>query len=1084
MKRKKANRRKILKDANKNMYQVFVGFLVMFMIFKPVFPLHGTYAQEASADSSQSASDSSIGSNSAETQEPPTETVVIDTGDSAAIVVVDNDVNENQADVTINPPPATSTDPIIDSPESTTTTPTSTEPVIADSDQNATSTSPISDQDNATSTPPVTENTDTQNDSLSLPPMCVASTSQENSPADASANESSADSTDSGTATTTVAVTNNNESAVCSTINGKNSTGANGADNNNANIDIDTGNALTEVDVDTTQNLNETRIHDNCSGGMDCSSTSTATSTQTLILNNNAASTTNAIETDTVTGKNSSQNNTGNTDINTGDIMSFANVSNFVNTNVTGDGEIIAADVYGNVSGDLDISGQYGGGGLFSSESVVNNSMSINNNNISSVDNTISSNSFSGSNTATENGGNVNIETGDILSLVNIANIVNTNIYGNQWYYILLNIFGNWAGSIILPNAEQLMREAQGAQGVENQFSSVNVSNENTAELENNVNLSASSGENQSLANGGATQIETGNVASLVKIVNELNTNIFNNFWDLIKINIFGLWSGSVFGLPENASYMTTSDGIIVYFDRSGAGSENPLRIDGSGEISSGNGLSIENNNSVSVANNVELTANSGSNIAEGNSGNVKIKTGNVRAGVNIANILNTNIVGNHWNYAVINVFGSWNGSLEFGRPNLWVKESISHENETVPVNTTITYTIEFGNSGDGTATNISILHDYPEDFLITQDIGLGENLGDALRFNVGSLGVGETKSFTFTAVVNPNIAWGEFTAKNPVNITARENDRNLADNSSNASFIISHPEPPRGSGGVSIASANQGPGQTTQPNSITQVSFEVVKTNNAKGAVMPGDKISYKIVVFNEANVSASSVQVKDELKDASGNIVATNNWELGEVLDREEVTIDYDVVLFKDVKAGVYTNTAYVRGWDKGKNDWAYGEAKSSITVEVKEEIKVQEEQAPIVSLPISNPKLPVKIKKAKIAREIITNSLESDTATSTLPMGVVLGASHIGELAYDYSFAQNFMFAATGIFGPLILLFFIFKKKRDDEEDLMLEKQARTASLKKFLIVFKKFQKSASNILKMFFKFIIVIKIILFK
>ncbi|KXK07629.1 MAG: hypothetical protein UZ21_OP11001000988 [Microgenomates bacterium OLB22] len=44
--------------------------------------------------------------------------------------------------------------------------------------------------------------------------------------------------------------------------------------------------------------------------------------------------------------------------------------------------------------------------------------------------------------------GSGSITTGDATVTAKILNLLNTNIVGNNWYYVMVNVFGNWKGNI------------------------------------------------------------------------------------------------------------------------------------------------------------------------------------------------------------------------------------------------------------------------------------------------------------------------------------------------------------------------------------------------------------------------------------------------------------------------------------------------------------------------------------------------------------------------------------------------------------------------------------------------------------
>ncbi|MFZ2522042.1 MAG: peptidoglycan-binding protein [Minisyncoccia bacterium] len=77
-------------------------------------------------------------------------------------------------------------------------------------------------------------------------------------------------------------------------------------------------------------------------------------------------------------------------------------------------------------------------------------------------------------------------------------------------------------------------------------------SSTNTANLENNVEVFALTGENEAVTENGTSTISTGNAYAVANVVNFVNTNIIGRNWIFALFNIFGDWSGDIeFGKPN-----------------------------------------------------------------------------------------------------------------------------------------------------------------------------------------------------------------------------------------------------------------------------------------------------------------------------------------------------------------------------------------------------------------------------------------------------------------------------------------------------------------------------------------------------
>lgn len=138
--------------------------------------------------------------------------------------------------------------------------------------------------------------------------------------------------------------------------------------------------------------------------------------------------------------------------------------------------------------------------------------------NTAEITNNIDINANTGGNTADNNtGGDTTISTGDITGEVDILNIGNVNAAGpssNTTSTTDVSITDNGTGST---NTVTI--------NLSNPF---NLSQNNSAEIENNVNIDANTGGNSASGNtGGSANISTGDISFATNIINCLNFNFF-----------------------------------------------------------------------------------------------------------------------------------------------------------------------------------------------------------------------------------------------------------------------------------------------------------------------------------------------------------------------------------------------------------------------------------------------------------------------------------------------------------------------------------------------------------------------------
>ncbi len=224
-------------------------------------------------------------------------------------------------------------------------------------------------------------------------------------------------------------------------------------------------------------------------------------------------------------------------------------------------------------------------------------------NNDTVVNNDVVVDANSGNNTANANSGDTLIETGNSRVEATVVNEVNSSVVHaadccNQ--PIDVQIQGNGDTSA---NAVSL-----------NQSTTQTVFQNNAASLLNTVNITANTGNNTANTNLGNVTIQTGNIVAQGVIA---NTNV--------NVNDVNLGNGGL--------------SLSALINGNGAGSVNTL----SANITTTNSVFV--NNASTIVNNLALDANTGGNSANGNLGNVTIRTGDILVSAIIGNSTNFNFV-------------------------------------------------------------------------------------------------------------------------------------------------------------------------------------------------------------------------------------------------------------------------------------------------------------------------------------------------------------------------------------------------------------------------------------------------------
>ena len=650
------------------------------------------------------------------------------------------------------------------------------------------------------------------------------------------------------------------------------------------------------------------------------------TTSATTITTENDADIENSVGVAVNTGGNNADNNE-NTIIETGDAIAVSNIVNVANTNIFNSTGflLLLMQAFSN-SRDLDLR-NLDFFQLFNnlkvSESNQNQNtdsnededsvcslgacggtdyVEVDNNNDATITNTVIVRSNTGDNNA-NNGGDASINTGDAYAGSNVLNIVNTNIIDSNYLLLSLANFGDWNGDIVFPAASFFDEFFTFG----NDYTpSTSIENNNEADVENNVGVSADTG-NNSANNNEDAGIETGNAYASSAIANQVNTNLFGTDSFMLMFRLSGGWSGNVFGLPEGFSIEDTANGLAIY-GGSDDGTDDDSDIQ---EIPD----SVQNNNIAEITNNIQVVAVTGGNNANGND-NANIGTGDAYAASNVVNVVNTNVIGRNWVLALFNLLGNWGGDISFGRPDLWIGGRAALDNDPMGPEDMATYYYTITNNGDAIATDVVVTDEFDTNYLNFKGSNSGAQYNSGrVTWELGDIAPGETEQIEYKIEVDSYAPYGNNLLVNTANVTSTEEDENIADNTEQLSMYVERNLPNRNLGGVNIT-------YTARPNLVLE------KSNNAPTttATMASTTVAYEITIVNNSDGPAYDATLVDTLRDEDGNTVDTGEWYLGEISPREEITISYDLFFEGDTETGTYTNSAEIMALG-GYPEFMYG-------------------------------------------------------------------------------------------------------------------------------------------------------------
>lgn len=578
--------------------------------------------------------------------------------------------------------------------------------------------------------------------------------------------------------------------------------------------------------------------------------------------------------------------------VDTGTAAAFANVINVANTNIINSTGLLAFLNYIFGSGfdlralGLDYFLNPNGSGGCSLSGCADDDVTINTTNNATITNDVIVHAATGGNTAEGGNGGAYIETGDAYAAANLINVVNSSLIGSNYLLVVGNNFGSLSGDITLPGADffaQLFSQSPSIGGP------LDVSVNNGAEVAGTTTAEALTGDNT--ATGDGAVVLTGNAVAGGTSANVVNTTEVGGTSFMFLINVIGEWTGNVYGLPDGIGWTRTASGVALM---STGGDLSAL----GGGCCDGGSTTVHATNTATVANNVSVYALTGDNYAGGGDGGSFVDTGNAYAAANSVNIVNTNILGRNWIFAIFNIFGDWTGNVSFGHPDLWVGAVAKGGNPTRP-NSPVEYCFTVTNMGDADAHNVILLPEYST--MMVTFLEHPQQFGNRVGWPIGDLRKRESKEKCYQATTN-DLSPGRSVAV-PLTITAdaEETEEDMSDNSDVVTIVVESflPESLTGAG----RAAASGDPKVTIKKSVSVSTTTIPAT------------VDYTIVVRNTGSPVYKG-RLTDKLVDPNGDIVYDRSWDLDTVFNGDEITLTYSIEFNSGLTTGIYTNTAIVTG------------------------------------------------------------------------------------------------------------------------------------------------------------------------
>ena len=295
------------------------------------------------------------------------------------------------------------------------------------------------------------------------------------------------------------------------------------------------------------------------------------------IINSNQATVNLTADSTAISGQNSASQNGGGATIYTGDSIATANIFNLINLNIIGSNFLFGViNIFGSLTGNIIVPSPYRFLEYLAQNGLYDESL-IGNHNYALVSSDVNANADSGTNSQL-NESSQSLASGDAIAYASNTTFANLNILMANWYFLILNNFGFWSGTVDswensasstpqtdesatyeLNNPQTITGEANGG--------NTDVVNQNSVEVYADVHASAVSGQNNTW-NNLFSWIRTGRSIALANIFNLLNTNIIGSNFFMPIINLFGAWRGNlVFAYPNLQVSMTADKEEVNYGD-------------------------------------------------------------------------------------------------------------------------------------------------------------------------------------------------------------------------------------------------------------------------------------------------------------------------------------------------------------------------------------------------------------------------------------------------------------------------------------------------------------------------------------
>lgn len=245
--------------------------------------------------------------------------------------------------------------------------------------------------------------------------------------------------------------------------------------------------------------------------------------------------------------------------VKTGTADAVANVVNVLNSAIAAQQSFLGIiNIYGNLNGDIllpegfidSLIANNTPSTTLSTDELENEALRSQFKAVQTINNNVGLSATTGSVTAEDTRRIGDITTGNANTNLTIFNLAGANVSAANSLLVFVNVLGEWVGFIINSPTGTTAAALGGGPG---SFIPVQVDASTNSTINNNINVSASSGDVSLIRNRKVGNVQTGNATASANILNIINSQLSMSQWfGILFINVFGTWHGS-FGV--NTAY-------------------------------------------------------------------------------------------------------------------------------------------------------------------------------------------------------------------------------------------------------------------------------------------------------------------------------------------------------------------------------------------------------------------------------------------------------------------------------------------------------------------------------------------------